>query len=94
MSRRPLANLSRLAKKRAVKIAKQPDADAMTAEQFTAWLAVMTLKRITLSDAEAAKLLGVHANTVANWKRQGAPKHVAYACAAIDAGLSPWRRTA
>lgn len=63
----------------------------MTPEDFTAWLAFMRMKRYALTDADAAKQLGVHANTMSRWKRHGAPFHVGLACAALIDQLPPWQ---
>lgn len=66
-------------------------ATAMTAADFTAWLAFMKMKKLAMNDAEAASRLGVHPNTLGRWKRDGAPAHIALACAAIYDGLPPFK---
>lgn len=77
--------------KRAARLKPTPAAPAISAETFKAWLAMMTLKRIALTDAEAAALLGVHKNTLSRWKRDGAPLTVALACWALDNKGYPWK---
>lgn len=68
-----------------------PDPPGITAVAFQAWLATMKLKRIAFTDAEAAKLLDVHVNTLSRWKRDGAPHVVALACWALDNHGKPWK---
>lgn len=53
--------------------------------QFCEWL-----KAMKISAAEAGRLLGVHENTVARYKREGAPKTVALACRALFHKLGEW----
>ena len=50
----------------------------MTADAFRAWLSAMGI-----SSAEAARRLGIHANTVTKYKAHGAPKPIALACRAL-----------
>lgn len=69
---------------------------AMTAEDFVQWMAVMGFR----TDALAAKALGVSVETIADWRngrrRNGKlaviDTRTAYACAALAAGLLPWPR--
>jgi hypothetical protein len=58
----------------------------MTAEQFCAWIDAMRI-----SGAEAARLLDIHGNTVARYKRHGAPKAIALACSALFHRLGEWK---
>lgn len=64
----------------------------MTSEQFIAWR-----KRLSLSQKEAANVLGTNARTVAYYeagKRDGEPfaipKYIALACAAVALGLKDY----
>ncbi len=50
----------------------------MTADAFCAWLSAMGI-----TAAEAARRLGLHANTVTKYKRLGAPYSIALACRAL-----------
>jgi transposase len=43
-----------------------------------------------ISSAEAARRLGIHANTVTKYKTRGAPYSIALACAALYHRLNPW----
>jgi len=58
----------------------------MTAAQFSAWLAAMKI-----SGAEAGRLLGVNPNTITRYKRDGAPKAIGLACAALYHRLGEWK---
>jgi len=49
------------------------------------WLAAMKI-----SAAEGARLLGIHPNTMTRYKTEGAPEHIALACAALYHRLQPW----
>lgn len=62
----------------------------MTPAAFTAWLASMKDAGLARSDAAAAKLLGVSANTVVTMKRNGADLRTALACRALFHRLEPW----
>lgn len=57
----------------------------MTPEAMRSWLTEMKI-----SAAEGARLLGVHPNTMTKYKAEGAPKHIALACAALYHRLKPW----
>jgi hypothetical protein len=57
----------------------------MTAESMRLWLSEMGI-----SAAEGAKLLGVHPNTMTKYKTEGAPVHIALACAALYHRIKPW----
>lgn len=57
----------------------------MTPQSMRSWLAAMKI-----SAAEGARLLGVHPNTMTKYKAEGAPQHVALACAALYHRLEPW----
>jgi hypothetical protein len=50
----------------------------MSAEDFVKWMLSMGI-----GDGEAASLLGLHRNTVANYKKHGAPEVVGLACLAL-----------
>jgi DNA-binding transcriptional regulator YiaG len=58
----------------------------MSADEFKEWL-----KTMKISGAKAARLLGVHVNTVTKYKRRGAPDHVALACTALYHRLGKWK---
>jgi ActR/RegA family two-component response regulator len=58
----------------------------MTAEAFQRWLAEMRI-----SASEAARLLGVHPNTITKYKAKGGPRIVALACAALFHRMEVWR---
>ena len=62
----------------------------MTAAAFNRWLSDMKLAGIARSDAACARLLGVSANTVVDWKAKGTDHRTALACAALLAGVSPY----
>ena len=59
----------------------------MTANEFIAWR-----ESLGLSRAEAARRLGLHANSMTNYEheRTDIPLYIALACAALSAGLQPW----
>lgn len=58
----------------------------MTAEAFRKWLQTMKL-----SDSAATAVLGIGSrNTIARYRREGAPKHIGLACAAYAAGFDEW----
>ena len=56
----------------------------MTGEQFTDFL-----ERMGWTDLEAADKLEIGRDTVARYRKAGAPRTVDYACAAIEFGLPP-----
>lgn len=62
----------------------------MTATAFTEWLAAMKAAGLARSDAAAARLLGVSANTVVTMKREGADLRTALACRALFHRMEPW----
>lgn len=62
----------------------------MTPEAFIRWLAEMKAAGLARSDAAAARLLGVSANSVVAMKRNGTDQRTALACAALLAGLHPY----
>jgi hypothetical protein len=62
------------------------DALDYSPNEFLAWL-----KAMKISGAEAARLLGVNANTITRYKKQGAPKSVGLACAALYHRLKEWK---
>ncbi len=62
----------------------------MTKEAFTAWLAEMRVAGLARSDAAAARLLGVSANTVVALKKDGADLRTALACRALLHRLEPY----
>jgi len=57
----------------------------MDAKDFTAWQAHMGF-----NDSETSRRLGITRKTIAKYKTDGAPLHVALACAALAFGLPPW----
>jgi len=62
----------------------------MTAVQFIEWLDAMKDANLARSDAAAARLLGVSANTVVEMKQRGADLRTALACRALFHRLEPW----
>lgn len=66
-------------------------AATMSADDFSAFLTLMTI-RSGWSARKLGDALGVSENTMATWKRKGAPRHVALACAALVFGLPAWRK--
>lgn len=62
----------------------------MTAAAFVEWLAAMKDASLARSDAAAARLLGVSANTVVEMKQRGADLRTALACRALFHRLEPW----
>lgn len=58
----------------------------MTGEDFTAWMA-----HVGWNVSKTATAFDMSRNTVAKYLREGAPDHVAYACAAIAFGLPKWQ---
>lgn len=62
----------------------------MTATAFVEWLAAMKDAHLARSDAAAARLLGVSANTVVEMKQRGADTRTALACRALFHRLEPW----
>lgn len=59
----------------------------MTADDFNAWM-----EHMELNVSKTARRLGLSRNTVAKYQTEGAPDHIAYACAAIAFGLPKWKR--
>lgn len=57
----------------------------MTGQEFCDWQ-----DRMKLNDVKTAKALALSRNTVAKYKIEGAPLHVALACAALVRGIAPW----
>ena len=55
----------------------------MNPEQFVAWLASMKKAGLARSDAECARLLGMHINSMVNMKRHGTDLRTALACRAL-----------
>lgn len=46
--------------------------------------------QVGLNKAQVAARLGLSRNSVAKYEVEGAPVSIAYACAAVAAGLAPW----
>lgn len=57
----------------------------ITAAAFEAWVA-----RMGWSGREAARRLGVSKDSVVRYRREGAPRTVGLACAALAVGLDVW----
>ncbi len=57
-----------------------------SARNFKAWL-----KRMGMSDSEAARKLGASRNSVAAWKKDGAPLYVGMATAILENSNGPKR---
>lgn len=62
----------------------------MTPTAFTAWLANMRSAGLARSDAEAARLLGLSANSIVAMKRRGCDRRTALACRALLHRLEPY----
>lgn len=62
----------------------------MTAEAFARWLADMKQADLARSDAAAARLLGVSANSVVQMKQRGADTRTALACRALLHRMEPY----
>lgn len=62
----------------------------MTPASFVVWLAEMKSAGLARSDAAAARLLGVSANTVVEMKQRGADVRTALACRALLHRLEPY----
>jgi hypothetical protein len=62
----------------------------MTPTAFVSWLAEMKVAGLARSDAAAARLLGVSANTVVSLKKDGADTRTALACRALLHRLEPY----
>lgn len=58
----------------------------MTGLDFKNWTAHMDI-----SNRQAALLLGLSRDTVTKYAREGAPRHIGLACAALAHGLTEWR---
>ncbi len=58
----------------------------MTGYDFTRWMASHKL-----NVGAAAEALGVGRNTIPRYMKEGAPKHIGLACAAISMGLPEWK---
>lgn len=62
----------------------------MTPAAFIAWLADMKSSGLARSDAECARLLGMHVNSIVNMKSIGADRRTALACRALLHRLEPY----
>lgn len=62
----------------------------MTPDAFNTWLADIKSAGLARSKAEAARLLGVHVNTITKRLEQGADRETALACRAILHRLEPY----
>ena len=62
----------------------------MTATDFKLWLTAMKEANLARSDAAAARLLGVSANTVSEMKQRGADVRTALACTALLHRMKPY----
>lgn len=59
----------------------------MTAQDFEAWMA-----RMGFNVSQTARTLDLSRNTVDKYRREGAPLHIGYACAALAFGLPVWKQ--
>lgn len=62
----------------------------MTADEFIRWIEEMKAAGMANSDADCARLLGVHPNTMSNLKAGGADQRTALACRAVLHRLKPY----
>ena len=64
----------------------------MSREAVRRWLAAMKAEGLAKSDADCARLVGVHPNTMTNWRNKGVEdKTTRLAMAAVLAGLEPYQ---
>lgn len=63
----------------------------MTPADVAAWIADMKEKRIATTDAECARLLGMHPNSIASMKQRGADRRTALACRALAHLMEPYK---
>lgn len=65
---------------------------SMTREEVRRWLAAMKAEGFAKSDADCARALGVHPNTITNWRNHGIldARRTRLAMAALLAGLGPY----
>jgi hypothetical protein len=62
----------------------------VTATDFRLWLDDMKQANLARSDAAAARLLGVSANSVVSMKQKGADRRTALACTALLHRMEPY----
>lgn len=62
----------------------------MTPDAFRRWLAEMHSAGLARSDAECARLLGMHKNSMLHMKENGADVRTALACRALLHRLEPY----
>lgn len=62
----------------------------MTADQFRQWLADMKSAGLVRSDADAARALGLSANSIVLIKKNGTDRRTALACRALLHRLEPY----
>lgn len=62
----------------------------MSGEVFAYWIASMKEAGLASSDADCARLLGVHRNSIANMIQRGCDRRTALACRALLHRLSPF----
>jgi len=63
----------------------------MSPAAFAHWLAEMKSAGLARSDAAAARMLGISANSVVSLKKNGADLRTALACRALLHRLEPYR---
>jgi hypothetical protein len=63
----------------------------VSAAAFVKWLAEMKEAGLARSDAAAARLLGVSANSVVSMKQRGSDVRTALACRALLHRLEPYK---
>jgi len=62
----------------------------MTHDIFKKWLAEMKAAGLAKSDAECARMLGIHVNTLLSYKDNGASQAIALACRALLHRMTPY----
>lgn len=62
----------------------------MDADTFEKWLGEMRMARLAKSDADCARLLGKHPDTVARYKSEGCDRTTALACRALVHRMEPY----
>lgn len=62
----------------------------MTGEQFCKWLDEMKASGLAKSDAQCAKMLGIHPVSLVKRKTNGAKRETALACRALLHRIQPY----
>lgn len=68
----------------------EQEVTSLSPESFSQWLSDMKSAGLARSDAECARLLGMHVNSIVNMKAIGADRRTALACRALLHRLEPY----